>query len=79
MRNLEKDEIRSEPDGRMRKLPLSFEMFPPSTDKGRSILATTVDRLAYIATEGFSITMGAGGSAKHGTLETARGQCLRQS
>ncbi len=47
-------------------------MFPPSTDKGRSTLATTVDRLAYFATEGFSVTMGAGGSAKHGTLETAR-------
>lgn len=72
MRKFEIDEIRSELDGLVRKLPLSFEMFPPSTDKGRTNLATTVDRLAYFATEGFSVTMGAGGSTKHGTLETAR-------
>ncbi len=51
--------------------PISFEMFPPGTEKARSILAETVDRLGVLATGGFSVTMGAGGSSKKGTLETA--------
>ena len=53
------------------KLPLSFEMFPPRTEVGRSALATAVDRLAGVATGGFSVTMGAGGSTRTGTHETA--------
>jgi methylenetetrahydrofolate reductase (NADPH) len=54
-----------------RKLPVSFEMFPPSSVAGHSKLAETVDRLAGVATGGFSVTMGAGGSSKQGTQETA--------
>lgn len=53
------------------KLPLSFEMFPPRSVAGRSALAKTVDRLASVATGGFSVTMGAGGSTRTGTHETA--------
>ena len=53
------------------KLPLSFEMFPPRSAAGRSALAKTVDRLASAATGGFSVTMGAGGSTRSGTHETA--------
>ncbi len=53
------------------KLPLSFEMFPPSSAAGHSRLVETVDRLAEVATGGFSVTMGAGGSSRQGTQETA--------
>lgn len=52
-------------------LPLSFEMFPPKSEAGRARLAETVERLAGAATAGFSVTMGAGGSTRIGTLETA--------
>ena len=53
------------------KVPLSFEMFPPRSAAGHSALAETVDRLARVATGGFSVTMGAGGSTRTGTHETA--------
>lgn len=52
-------------------LPLSFEMFPPKSEAGCARLAETVERLAGAATAGFSVTMGAGGSTRTGTLETA--------
>ncbi len=54
------------------RVPISFEMFPPRTEKGRTKLDETVSQLAGVATAGFSVTMGAGGSAKGGTLETAK-------
>lgn len=53
-------------------LPLSFELFPPRTAKGHANLKQTVDRLASVATAGFSVTMGAGGSSTAGTCETSR-------
>ena len=71
MGNRDIDEVRDPLDGLRLGLPLSFEMFPPGTKKGRANLAKTVDRLGGFATAGFSVTMGAGGSAKHGTVETA--------
>lgn len=52
-------------------LPLSFEMFPPRSAAGDAALAETVDRLADVATGGFSVTMGAGGGTRAGTHETA--------
>ena len=52
-------------------LPLSFEMFPPRSAAGHSALAETVDRLADVATGGFSVTMGSGGGTRAGTHETA--------
>jgi methylenetetrahydrofolate reductase (NADPH) len=45
-------------------LPLSFELFPPPTEQARHRLEETVDRLAGVASDGFSVTMGAGGSAR---------------
>ena len=57
--------------GLARELPLSFEMFPPSSAAGHTTLAETVDRLAGVATGGFSVTMGAGGGSRQGTRETA--------
>ena len=53
-------------------LPLSFELFPPRTTKGHDNLTETVERLAAVATGGFSVTMGAGGSSTQGTVETSR-------
>lgn len=53
------------------ELPLSFELFPPRSAESREHLAETVERLAGAATAGFSVTMGAGGSTRTGTHETA--------
>jgi methylenetetrahydrofolate reductase (NADPH) len=52
-------------------VPLSFEFFPPQTDARRELLLDAVDKLAPVATEGFSVTMGAGGTTRTGTHETA--------
>ena len=52
-------------------VPLSFELFPPKTDQSRLALAETVDRLTNVAEDGFSVTMGAGGTTRTGTHETA--------
>jgi len=53
------------------EIPLSFELFPPRTAAGRASLAECVDHLAEVATGGFSVTMGAGGSTRSDTHETA--------
>lgn len=52
------------------KVPLSFELFPPRTEERRQALCDTVDRLAPVAAEGFSVTMGAGGTTRTGTHDT---------
>ncbi len=52
-------------------LPLSFEMFPPRSAEGRAALAEAVARLAPVASGGFSVTMGAGGSTRAGTHDAA--------
>ena len=38
-------------------VPLSFELFPPRTEARRTALLETVDRLAPVAGEGFSVTI----------------------
>lgn len=52
-------------------VPLSFELFPPSSQDGRQAVRDTVDQLAPVAGGGFSVTMGAGGSTRTGTHDTA--------
>jgi methylenetetrahydrofolate reductase (NADPH) len=52
------------------KLDLSFEFYPPKTEKGEQALARTVDRLARLEPDFVSVTFGAGGSAREGTLQT---------
>ncbi len=47
--------------------PISFELFPPKTDAGLARLGETVDRLAAIGPEYFSVTYGAGGSTRDRT------------
>lgn len=51
---------------------ISFEFFPPRTDKGRENLKRTIRKLGELNPEYFSVTFGAGGSTREGTLETVR-------
>lgn len=52
------------------KLSLSFEFYPPKTDKGREKLRLTRAELAVTRPEFFSVTFGAGGSTQERTAET---------
>jgi methylenetetrahydrofolate reductase (NADPH) len=52
-------------------VPLGFELFPPRGAERREALWTTVERLAPVADAGFSVTMGAGGTTRAGTHDTA--------
>lgn len=47
---------------------LSFEFFPPKTDKGRRALWRTMDDLADLGPDFVSVTYGAGGSTRDRTL-----------
>jgi methylenetetrahydrofolate reductase (NADPH) len=49
------------PEGGIR---VSFELFPPKTAEGLSTLDATVDRLAALGPDHFSVTYGAGGSTQ---------------
>lgn len=59
------------------RIPLSFEVFPPKNSDGRAVLHDTVDRLAPVASAGFSVTMGAGGATRSRTVDTAAEIALR--
>ncbi|EDY87275.1 5,10-methylenetetrahydrofolate reductase [gamma proteobacterium HTCC5015] len=48
----------------------SFEFFPPKTDRGREKLLGVHRELAELNPEFFSVTFGAGGSTRDGTLDT---------
>ena len=48
-------------------LRVSFELFPPKTDKGMETLGKTVDRLTGAGPDYFSVTYGAGGSTRDRT------------
>lgn len=57
----------------MTQLPrISFEFFPPKTDKGRENLKNTRKQLAELNPEYFSVTFGAGGSTQNYTLGTIK-------
>lgn len=57
----------------MTQLPrISFEFFPPKTDKGRENLKNTRKQLAELNPEYFSVTFGAGGSTQNYTLDTIK-------
>lgn len=55
-----------------KKLPISFEFFPPNTPVGSEKLKTVVKDLAAVAPEFFSVTYGAGGSTRDKTLATVK-------
>jgi methylenetetrahydrofolate reductase (NADPH) len=48
----------------------SFEFFPPRTPQGRDKLRATWQQLAQLRPRFFSVTFGAGGSTREGTLDT---------
>jgi methylenetetrahydrofolate reductase (NADPH) len=48
----------------------SFEFFPPKTPEGREKLRAAWQQLAKLKPRFFSVTFGAGGSTREGTLET---------
>lgn len=49
---------------------ISFEFFPPKTAEGTQKLLSTAQMLAAYQPDFFSVTFGAGGSTRQGTLET---------
>ena len=51
---------------------LSFEFFPPRTDKGVQSLAKVHAELAVFEPEFFSVTFGAGGSTQDGTFDAVK-------
>ena len=55
-----------------KRIPLSFEFFPPNTPLGSEKLKTVVQDLAAVQPEFFSVTYGAGGSTRDKTLGTVR-------
>jgi methylenetetrahydrofolate reductase (NADPH) len=56
-----------------RKFPraFSFEFFPPKTSEGKLKLRETWKQLGQLRPKFFSVTFGAGGSTREGTLATA--------
>jgi methylenetetrahydrofolate reductase (NADPH) len=50
----------------------SVEFFPPKTDEGRESLFETVEVLRQLEPAFFSVTYGAGGATREGTLEATR-------
>jgi methylenetetrahydrofolate reductase (NADPH) len=52
---------------------LSFEFFPPKTEKGQRALRATAATLERNRPQFFSVTYGAGGSTRDRTLETVAG------
>jgi methylenetetrahydrofolate reductase (NADPH) len=50
----------------------SVEFFPPKTEEGREALFETVEVLRELGPSYFSVTYGAGGATREGTLETTR-------
>jgi methylenetetrahydrofolate reductase (NADPH) len=55
-----------------RKLPISFEFFPPNTPVGDEKLKDVVRQLGALNPEFFSVTYGAGGSTRDKTLHTVQ-------
>lgn len=51
-------------------MKISFEFFPPRTEKGQQALAQVRKKLSIIQPEYFSVTFGAGGATQATTLET---------
>ena len=61
----------------MKKLPVSFEFFPPKTPEGAEKLRAVRQQLYTQAPEFCSVTYGAGGSTQEGTFGTV-GEILKE-
>ena len=46
----------------------SFEFFPPKTTQGKRKLKAIAKKFEFFSPEYFSVTFGAGGSTKQGTI-----------
>ena len=57
------------------KPKISFELFPPKTNRGMEKLKETVSRLQALEPEYFSVTYGAGGSTRERTFATVDWLC----
>lgn len=55
-----------------KKTELSFEFFPPKTDRGADNLVKVREELAALNPNFFSVTFGAGGSTQEGTFEAVK-------
>ena len=55
------------------KFGLSFELFPPKTEKGMTALFRHVERLIQFKPDYITCTYGAGGSTQDRTLEVIAG------
>jgi methylenetetrahydrofolate reductase (NADPH) len=56
----------------LKKLPVSFEFFPPKTPEGVEKLVAVRQKLYALQPDFFSVTYGAGGSTQDGTLQTVQ-------
>src|SRR5579862_6326081 len=56
----------------LRPISISFEFFPPKTTEGMNYLIEASHQLANQRPHFFSVTFGAGGSTRDGTLETVK-------
>ena len=52
-----------------RRIPVSFELYPPRTDAAVSALTATIDRLAAAQPDFISVTYGANGSSRTSSLD----------
>lgn len=52
-----------------RRVPVSFELYPPRTDAAATALHSTIDRLAAARPEFISVTYGANGSSRTSSLD----------
>lgn len=55
----------------LQKPTISFEFFPPKTDKGRQNLWRTIDELVKLGPAFMTVTYGAGGASENPAIETA--------
>lgn len=55
-----------------RRFSLSFEFFPPKTEEGKTQLLHTFSQLGKCSPDFYSVTFGAGGSTRDGTLKTVK-------
>ena len=56
----------------MSDIEISIEFFPPNTEKGFAILRRAMQEMANLKPAFLSVTYGAGGSTRNGTLEAVR-------